>query len=273
MTLEQILAGMKAGKYMPLYFLTGDEPWYIDKITDFIENNALREDQRDFDQHVYYGRDINVEQIIETTKSYPFLAEKQLVIVKEAQDLKKIELLENYIRNPVPSTILVICYKNKKPDKRKSFTKLLLKQSVYFESKKIYEDKIHDWVISYGAQHGFRIAPDAAVLLAEHTGVDLYRIENELNKLFTNIPAIETINAEVIQDFCGISREYNNFELQKALGGKKHEKAAKIALYLAKNQKQNPLTMTIAILYSFFSKVLLCHYCQDRSPKLEFQES
>ncbi|MFQ5335500.1 MAG: DNA polymerase III subunit delta, partial [Flavobacteriales bacterium] len=255
------------GNYSPIYFLSGEEPWFIDKISAYIETHALAEGERDFNLTVLYGRETDAGQIMEAACRYPVMAARQVVIVREAQGIRKIEELEPYIQNPRPDTVLVLCYKNKKLDKRKRFGKLLAKKSLFFESKKIYEEKIPDWIVKYGAGRGHPLAPAAAMLLAECAGKDLSRIENELEKIFTNLPADAPVTPADVERFAGISREYNNFELQNALGRKDGEKAARIALYLSKNQKSNPLAMTLALLYGFFSKVLLAHCSNDKSPQ------
>ena len=257
---KSILNDIKQGKTKPIYFLMGEEPYYIDAISKYIEQNLLSEEEKGFNQMVLYGRDVTVEDIVGNAKRYPMMAEKQVVIVKEAQDLSRtIENLVSYAENPQPTTVLVLCYKYKTLDKRKKLAKLITKSGVLFESKKIYEDKIPDWIKRVLALKGYTITPKGAQMLVEFLGNDLSKINNELEKLQLIIKKGEQITPQLIEENIGISKDFNNFELQNAIGERNLKKAFAIAQYFAQNPKNNPLVVTIGMLYGFFAKLLKYH--------------
>lgn len=260
MTVENIINDIKKGILQPIYFLFGEEPYFIDLISDYIENNALSEAERGFDQMVLYGRDVSVADIISNARRFPMIGNRQVIIVKEAQDLiRTIAQLESYLENPQPTTTLVFNYKYKKPDKRKKVFKLLAKKSVFFESKPLYENQIPTWISQYVKKHGYLIAPKASQMLVEFLGTELSKIVNELNKLFIILPKGTTISPEAIEENIGISKDFNNFELRKAIGAKNVLKANQIINYFAQNPKSNPLVMTISLLNSFFTQLLQFH--------------
>jgi len=269
---EQILKDLKNKAFKPVYFLMGDEPWYIDAISDYIEGHIIAEEERDFNLSILYGRETDVSSIIATAKEYPMMAEHRVVIVKEAQYLQGFarnevqEPLAEYLKQPLGTTLLVFCYKGKKLDKRKTLAKTIAKTGVLFESKKLYDDKIPGWINNRLKVKKYSIIPKGSVLLSEYLGNDLHKIENELEKLFLNIPAGTEITSEHIESYIGISKEYNNFELQNALGKKDVLKANKIAMYFAMNGKQHPLVITISMLYNFYSKILVYHVLKDKTP-------
>lgn len=265
MTFEQILSDLKNKIYYPVYFLGGEESYYIDTISDFIEKNVLEEAERDFNQTIVYGRDTNPLEIISLAKRYPMMASHQVVIVKEAQNIQKIEELESYLQNPLDSTVLVINYKYKKIDKRKSFFKNIGKKGVLFESKKIYDNKIPAWIVNYLQPLGYTITPKASAMLAEFLGSNLSKIVNEINKLVLNIPGKTEINDVLIEQNIGISKDFNIFELQNAIGSKNISKANQIVNYFAANPKENPIVKTVPILFGFFSKLLIYHQLKDKS--------
>jgi DNA polymerase III subunit delta len=265
-SLDDILNDLKKKIYRPVYFLSGEEPYYIDLISDYIEGNVLGPDEKEFNLSVFYGRDTDVEGIVSNCKRFPMMANYSVVIIKEAQDIKKIEELENYISNPLDSTILVICYKYSKVDKRKTFAKILEKKAVFFESPKIYDNQVQAWITSYLKSKGYPIGQKASFLMAEHLGSDLSKIVNEVSKIIINIPAGAEITPEHIELNIGISKDYNVFELQKALGSKNVFKANQIIRYFAQNDKENPMVKTLPILYNFFSKVFLYQNIADKSP-------
>lgn len=265
MTYEQIIDKLKNKIYYPVYFLTGEEPYYIDEISDYIEKNVLTDIEKEFNQTIIYGRDTTVQSIISAAKRYPMMANYQVVIVKEAQDVQKIEELEPYLENPLVSTLLVINYKYKKVDKRKTFAKLIEKKSVLFESKKLYDNQVPDWINNYIAQKGYRITPKATSMLAEHLGTDLGKIVNEVSKLILNIPDRAEINESLIEQHIGISKDFNIFELQNALGTRNIVKANQIGNYFAASPKENPLVKTILMLFSYFTKLLIFHQLGDKS--------
>jgi len=265
MTFEQILSDLKNKIYYPVYFLGGEESYYIDTISDFIEKNVLEEAERDFNQTIIYGRDTNPNEIISLAKRYPMMASHQVVIVKEAQNIQKIEELESYLEKPLDSTVLVIAYKYKKIDKRKSFFKNIGKKGVLYESKKVYDNKIPAWIVSYLQPKGYTIMPKGAAMLAEFLGSDLSKIVNELEKLILNIPEKTEINDVLIEQNIGISKDFNIFELQNAIGSRNISKANQIVNYFAANPKENPLVKTVPIMFGFFSKLLIYHQLKDKS--------
>ncbi|WP_159952018.1 DNA polymerase III subunit delta [Polaribacter septentrionalilitoris] len=264
--IRTIVSDIKKGNIKPIYFLMGDEPYYIDKISDFIEENVLEEAEKGFNQQVMYGRDVAIEDIVGAAKRYPMMAERQVLIVKEAQDLSRtIEKLLSYAENPQPTTVLVINYKYKKLDKRKKLHKAISKTGLLYESKKLYENQVADWIRRVLSGKKYQIEPKAALMLVEFLGTDLSKIANELDKLMLILPKESIINDHHIEENIGISKDYNNFELRKAVGEKNITKANRIINYFAENPKNNPLVMTISLLNSFFTQLLLFHGLQDKS--------
>ena len=264
----QIVNTIKKGQISPIYFLYGEEAYFIDKISDFIGNNVLTEDEKGFNQMVLYGRDVSIEDIVGNAKRYPMMAEHQVVIVKEAQHLSRtIENLCAYAENPQQSTVLVICYKYKKLDKRKKLHKIIKKNGVVFESKKLYENQVSDWIRKHLVSRGYTISHKAALLLVEYLGTDLGKISKELDKLKLVLPKQTEINPLHIEEHIGISKDYNNFELKRAIGDRDIVKATKIINFFAQNPKDNPFILTITLLHSFFTQLLQYHGLADHSPK------
>ncbi len=264
----KIINDIKAGNIKPIYFLMGEEPYYIDKLSEFIENTILSEDEKGFNQTILYGRDVSIDDIVGTAKRYPMMAERQVVIVKEAQDLSKtIENIEKYAENPMPSTVLVFCYKYKTLDKRRKAIKLLSKNGVVFESKKLYENQVGQWITRVLQGKGYTIEAKANAMLVEFLGNDLSKINNELEKLQIILPKGHLINAKDIEENIGFSKDFNVFELQNALGSKYQLKAYQIAQYFADNPKDNPMVVTTSLVFSFFIKVLKYHGLKDKNPK------
>ena len=267
-TVDSILNEIKSGKIHPLYFLMGEESFFIDQISTFIETSVLDETQRGFDQTVLYGKDTTVDDIISIAKRYPMIATRQVVIVKEAQNLSRtIEQLLSYVNNPQQTTTLVFCYKYKSIDKRKALYKALSKSHVVFESNKIYDSKIPSFISGVLQNRNLKITPKASYLLADFLGNDLSKISNELEKLKLVIGATDTITPELIQENIGISKDYNNFELQKAIAQLNRKKAYQIVRYFSENTNQHPMVVTVATLYSFFTKLMTLHTVTDRNPK------
>jgi DNA polymerase III subunit delta len=260
-----ILADLKKKKYAPVYFLMGDEPYFIDAIADWIEANVLDETDKEFNLSIRYGRDIDVNTILSEAKRYPMMAERQVVIIKEAQNVRAIEDLEAYLNNPLDSTLLVICYKYKTLDKRKSFAKTVAKAGVLFESEKLREYKVPEWINGYLKDRNYKSGPKASQMLTEYLGNDIGKIVNELDKLMINLPEGAEITPEYIQQNIGISKDYNTFELNDALAKRDVLKANRIINYFASNSKDHPMPVTISALYSFFAKVLNYHFLQDKS--------
>ncbi|MCL6461595.1 MAG: DNA polymerase III subunit delta [Flavobacterium micromati] len=264
----KIVNDIKTGNIKPIYLLMGEEPYYIDKLCDYIEKNVLSEEEKGFNQSVLYGRDVTIEDIISTAKRYPMMAERQVVIVKEAQDLTRtIEKLETYAENPVPSTVLVFCYKYKTLDKRKKVTKLIAKNGVVFESKKLYENQVGDWIKRVLAGKKYTIEPKANAMLVEFLGTDLSKINNELEKLQIILPIGSNITPKDIEENIGFSKDFNVFELRKALGERNQLKAYTIAENFAQNPKDNPMVVTTSLVFGFFIQLLKYHGLKDKNPK------
>ena len=256
MTYAEIIQELSQKKFKPIYLLYGDEPYFIDKITDYIAKNALDEAEKEFNQTILYGRDATPDQIVETAKRFPMMANHQVVIVKEAQNIRNMDAFEQYARQPMTSTILVFAYKYKKPDKRKKVIKEMSKSGVVFESKTLYDSQIPEWTKQYLKHSGYDITPKACLLVSEFLGNDLNKIANELDKLKLNVAEGKNIDENDIEANIGISKDYNLFELQKAIGKRDVFKAQQIGLHFAQNSKNHPFVVTLSILSSFFSKVL-----------------
>lgn len=263
---REIVAEIKKGNVSPIYLLMGEEPYYIDKVADYIEDTILKDEEKGFNQMVLYGRDVSIEDIVSHAKRYPMMAERQVIIVKEAQDLSRtIEKLSGYADNPQPTTVLVLCYKYKKIDKRKKLVKTIAKTGVVFESKRLYENQIGDWIRKNLQAQNYEISPKAAQMLVEFLGTDLGKIDNELQKLQLICPKGTTITPELIEENIGISKDFNNFELRKAIGMKDTVKAHRIINYFSQNPKDNPMVVTVSLLFSFFSQLLQYHGLVDKS--------
>ncbi|MGA9638279.1 DNA polymerase III subunit delta [Flavobacterium sp.] len=265
----KIVNDIKAGNIKPIYFLMGEESYYIDKLSDYIEDTILTEEEKGFNQTVLYGRDVTIEDIVSTAKRYPMMADRQVVIVKEAQELSRtIEKLESYAENPMPSTVLVMAYKYKTLDKRKKVTKTLAKNGLVFESKKLYENQVGEWIKRVLAGKKFNIEAKATAMLVEFLGTDLSKINNELEKLQVILPKGSTITAHDIEENIGFSKDFNVFELRKAIGERNQLKAYTIAENFAQNPKDNPMVMTTALVFSFFIQLLKYHGLKDKNPKI-----
>lgn len=263
----KIVNDIKAKNIKPIYFLMGEEPYYIDKISDFIEDNVLTEDEKSFNQTILYGRDVSIEDIVSTAKRFPMMAERQVVVVKEAQDLARtIEKISSYAEKPMESTVLVFCYKYKTLDKRKAVTKLLAKNGVVFESKKLYENQVGDWIKRILSGKNYSIEPKANAMLVEFLGTDLNKINNELEKLQIILPKGSTITPQHIEENIGFSKDFNVFELRKAIGDKNQLKAYTIADNFAQNPRDNPIVVTTSLVFSFFVQLLKYHGLKDKNP-------
>ncbi len=268
MTLEQIIKEVDKKIFRPIYLLMGDEPYYIDKLCDYIQSKVLSEDERSFNEYILYGKDISCIEIDNASRRYPMMANHQLVIVKEAQLVKKIEDLIYYVEQPQPSTVLILAHKYKSLAKNKKLYKQIEKSGAVFESKKLYDSQIPEWIINYLRKRKWQIHASSALILSENLGNDLSKISNELDKLIlAGNSDNPIITPELIQTNVGISKDFNNFELQKAIGGKNGLKAFRIVKYFTANQKDHPLVLTISALYSYFSKILLYHFTKDKSQR------
>jgi DNA polymerase III subunit delta len=276
MTATDIIKDLKNRKYKPVYLLHGDEPYFIDQVSDYVEHHLLSEAEKGFNQTVLYGKDTDVMTVLGASKRYPMMADYQVVLVKEAQEMKwgsdsddkkSINPLQAYLENPLPSTILVFCYKYGKFDKRKKTYKAIEKSGLIFESGSLYDSKIPAWVEGYLIEKGYKINQQASLMLAEYLGNDLSKIANELDKLMLNVAAGQEITLKHIHDNIGISKEYNVFELQTALAKKDAFKANQIINYFEANPKANPIVLVLGNLNNFFTKVLVYHYVKDKSPQ------
>lgn len=268
---SQILKNLQAGQYAPIYFLQGEEPYYVDLISDYIEQNALDESAKGFNQIILYGKDSRISDVLNNAKRFPMMSDRQVVIVKEAQNIMDLgkeagdKLLMQYLENPLPSTILVICFKHKKLDRRKALYKSLEKHAVLLTSNKLYDNQLPDWIRDYFNQKEFKITDKSVFMLAEFIGNNLERLSNEIDKMLINFKEKVEITDHIIQKYIGISKEYNAFELQKAVALKEIVKANKIINYFEANPKSNPVIPIISLLYSFFSKLLVLHGTSDKS--------
>lgn len=287
----RIIRDIELKQFKPIYFLMGEEPYFIDLITEKIETDILDEASKAFCQTIVYGRDVSLDQVISLAKGFPMMGDRQVVIVKEAQDLKEFKrakkddedeedspsedgaknekasmgLLENYVNNPSPTTILVFAMKNKKLDKRLKFYKTLEKVGVIFESEKIKDYKMADWIKSYSQQVGYPMEAKVSEILAEYLGTDLSKVVNEISKLAIILPKGTAITAQHVEDNIGISKDFNVWELQKALGTKDVLKANRIIHYFENNPKSNPIQMVLPSLYSYFTKLATYISLQDKS--------
>jgi len=299
-TFEQVYKDIRAKVFKPVYFLMGEEPFFIDVLSDTIEKHALTEDEKEFNLSILYGKDTDISNVLNAAKRFPMMADYHLVIVREAQSLKQInpkekakdesvepkanvlpakgakkskpkapddfDLLIKYLENPLKTTILVICHKYKTITPKSRLSQAVDKCGVIVESKRINESKLPSWIDDYVKKKGYQIHPKAAQLVADHLGNDLSKVINELQKLFIVLPKDKEITPVVIEENIGISKDFNIFELQTAIGSKNREKAFRIAKYFGDNPKANPLFMTLPVLYLFFKKIMLYHCTPDKSP-------
>lgn len=269
----EILRDIKSGTFAPVYFLQGEETFFIDNIIENIETSALDESQRSFNQIILYGKETTLTDVIGAARRYPMMGERQVVIVKEAQEMRdwtkedKQTLVINYLENPLASTVLVFGYKYKSVDKRTKFGKVVEKNSVFLNSKKLYDNQVPDWIRSYSNSKAVKIEDGAVMMLSENIGNNLQRLANEVEKLLLNVKDGQEINAGMVQRYVGISKDYNIFELQKALSSMNKLKAHKIADYFASNPSNNPLVLTIYSLFSYFSKLLLVHHSDNKNDR------
>ncbi len=262
---NNILRDIRNKVLHPIYFLMGEESFYIDVIADYIEAMVLTETEKEFNLSILYGKDTDIPTILSTARRYPMMASHNIVIIREAQHITDMDGLLSYVEKPLVSTILVISYKYKILDRRSKLYKALNKSGQVFIGKKLYDNQVPDWIASYAKKHGYRIGPKATQLLADHLGTDLGKIVNEVRKLFINLKKGSEITTGHIEENIGISKDFNFFELQNALGAKNSQKVFQIAQYFAENPRSNPIMLTTSMLYAFFSKLLQYHSLQDKS--------
>lgn len=272
-TAEKVISDLKNGTYAPFYFLQGEETYYIDYISDFIEKNALDEAQKGFNQIILYGKDHEVNEILSHARRFPMMSERQVVIVKEAQEIKDLnreagmKQLQQYAQQPQPTTILVMCHKHKTLDGRKSLKGVIDKNALLVTTKKMYDNQVPAWVQQYVKDKGHKINDKALTMLLEYVGTTLSRLSNEIDKVLINFNEPVTIDEHIVQKYIGISKDYNVFELQKALVMRDVTRVNKIVHYFEQNPKDNPIIPVIALLYGFFIKVLHVHQSKDKSDR------
>jgi DNA polymerase III subunit delta len=263
---EQIIESLKRKEYAPVYYFMGEEPYYIDLLSDYIEDRVLDESEKAFNQTVLYGKDVDIRTVINAAKSFPMGAQYQVVIVKEAQQLKAIDELSFYLKQPLASTILVFCHKYGTLDKRKKVVADIERTGVLFVSEKLRDYQVPAWITNYLSDRQVKISEKAALMLTEFLGADLSKVANELDKLLITKPASETtITPELIEKNIGISKDFNNFELQSALVAGNVLKVNRIVQYFSDNPKNNPIIVTLSVLFNFFSNLMVYHYMPDKS--------
>lgn len=266
-TYESILSDLSEGKFAPLYILMGEESYFIDKITDFIAQNALREEERDFNQTVCFGSDVSAAAVADMARRYPMMAERQVVIVKEAQNIKQWDQLEQYFEKPQPTTVLVIAYKNGTIDGRKKIlTKAQNAGAVIFESKKLYERDLPVFIVDYLKRHQATIDHKSCLMIAEHIGSDLSRLTSELDKVCLSMPeGSRHITPEVVEEQIGVSKDFNGFEFRSAIANRDILKANQILKYFDSNPKSGGPFMLIPLLFNFFQNLMLAHYAPQKT--------
>ena len=270
---KKIWSDLKAGKFAPVYFLQGEESFYIDMISNYIENHALTESEKGFNQVILYGKDVTMASILTNARRFPMMAERQVVIVKEAQDIQDLnkeigaKLLLDYLTRQVPSTILVFCHKHKSLDKRREVGKKIDQYAVMLNTKKMYDNQLPEFVYEYIKEKKVKVDDRAVQVLCEYVGNDLHRLANEIDKLIISLPPGGGISVDQVMNQVGVSKEYNIFELQKAILQRDSLLANKIVNYFEGNTKKNPMIPVVAFLYSFFSKLLMATQVADKSEK------
>lgn len=265
-TYEEIVRNLKNRVYAPVYFLMGEEDYYIDRISEYIMDTVLSDTEKEFNQTVVYGADTDIASVINTARRYPMMAEYQVVVVKEAQNLKNLDGLVYYLQKPLKSTILVFCYKHGTLDRRKKVTAEIEKAGVLFESKRIKDAQLPGFISAYLKRKQVEIEPKASEMMAEFVGADLNRMAGELEKLIITLPkGVRRITPEQIERNIGISKDFNNFELRNALIAKDVFKANQIVKYFEENPKSNPLQLTLSVLFNFFANLMLAYYAPEKS--------
>lgn len=267
MSAEKIIGEWKKGVFKPVYWLEGDEPYFIDQVVNYAEHKILAEGEVGFNLTVFYGKDADWPSVVNACRRYPMFAERQVVILKEAQQMRDIEKLEGYIENPLSSTVFVVSYKDKKVDGRSKLAKTLKTKGEMLSTKKMYDNQLPDFVSQMVQQHGLGINPKALMLMVDHIGNDLSRIENEIEKLAVNLAGRKNITEEDIEQYIGVSKEFNVFELQEAIGRKDLSKTIRIIQYFEANPKAAPIQLVLPALYNYFSKVFMLYGLQSPDEK------
>ena len=270
-TYEGIMQDLQAGKYLPVYYLMGDEPYYIDKISDYIAEHALQPEERDFNQTVMFGSDVNASQVVDAARRYPMMAERQVVIVKEAQNIKQTDALEKYFQNPMPSTVLVMCHKNGTVDGRKQkYVKAIREAGVLYESKKMKDYQLPAFIENYLRQRNVSIDAKSTQLIADSIGADLSRLTSELEKVIISLPENDRkVTPQVVEDQIGVSKDFNGFELKDAIVNRNVFKANQIVKYFDNNPKAGSIYSFLPLLFNFFQNLIIAFY----SPNKQSQEA
>ncbi|MBK8511888.1 MAG: DNA polymerase III subunit delta [Saprospiraceae bacterium] len=267
MDVEELIEKIRTGSRAPLYLLHGEEPFFIDQISNYIQDHLLNETEQVFNQRIFYGKDSDYKMILDEARQYPMMSTHRLVVLREAQEMRSFLELEAYFENPVGSTILVLCYKYKKLDQRTKAAKFLKQNGVIFESKKLYDNQLSPWILQEAGKKGIKLKPEAAHLLAEYLGADLGGIAQNLDKIKLSVEPEQTVSAQDLEPIIGIHKEFNVFEMQKALGQRDKHKIFQIVDYFDSNPKSNPLVMTLASLFNFFSKLYVAKAGDHRNDK------
>lgn len=267
MSIEKTLSDWKKNSFKPVYWLEGEEEYHIDKLVEYAEHHILKESEASFNLIVFYGKDANWADVVNSCRRYPMFAERQVVILKEAQQMRDIEKLEAYVENPLSSTVLIIAYKDKKVDGRTKFAKTIKEKGVLLTTKKMYERELPEWTQELVQSKGLTISQKAVMLLVDHIGNDLSRMENEIDKITVNLGSTKSITEEDIENYVGVSKDFNVFELQAALGNKDLPKAIRIVQYFEANPKAAPIQLIFPSLYNFFSKVFMVYGINSRDEK------
>jgi DNA polymerase-3 subunit delta len=263
---QKIINNIKSNKIAPVYLLAGEEPYYVDMVSDYIEKNILDESEKAFNLDIFYGLEVDPDKVISVCKEFPMMADRRVVIIKEAHKVRDLELFDDYILNPSPTTILIIAKKSKSFDqRRKVYNPKSNKNIEVLNAKSVPDYKLADWIKNYTTSQGYSIDYQNAQLMSEHLGSDLSKVVKELEKLFISVKKGDTISSADIEQNIGISKDFNVFELQKAIGFKNYKKAFQIMIYFSENPKAHPIQMTTASLNTYFTKLMLYYYSSDRS--------
>lgn len=267
MSVEKIITELKKGSFKPVYWLEGEEGFFIDRVMEYAEHNILNESERSFNLSVFYGKDAEWADVVNACRRYPMFSDKQVILLKEAQAMRNIEKLEAYIEKPLSSTVLVVAYKNKKVDGRTKLAKLLKERATVFTTKKLYDNDLPEWTQQLVKSKGYSINRKALFLLIDHIGNDLNRLNNEIDKLALNLGNRDTITEDDIENYVGISKEFNVFELQHAIASRDLYKAIRIINYFEANPKAAPIQLILPSLYNFFSKVQMIYSVPSKDEK------
>ncbi len=264
---DEIIQAIKKGQVSPIYLLHGEEPYFIDQISGYIQDHLLSETEQVFNQRIFYGKETDFKTLVDEASQYPMMSDRRVVVLREAQDMRSFIDLESYFEHPVPSTVLVLCYKYKKLDQRTRAAKAIKQNGVVFESKKLYDNQLPAWIIKAAQQHDLKLLTETAHLMAEYLGSDLGSIIQNLEKIkLATIPG-QAVTAQELEPIIGIHKEYNVFELQKALGIRDYKKIFQIVNYFESNPKSNPMVLIMASLYSFFVKLYVAKTGDHKNDK------